>query len=199
VATIVFDRPRCLTNKVGFSLVHEKKRYSREHSFYTNVYSCMAECGHCGDFLIVDFGTRVGARAIVQSPATCHLNPEDYGYTMMRAYPESLTAKVPLYVPEPVSIYFSQAIRALKTESYDASGSMCRKTLDVSTQSLLKAIGQSAGTINARINKLYEGHLITAELQDWAHQIRIDGNAATHNEDPFSAEDAITLVGFVDL
>lgn len=36
-------------------------------------------------------------------------------------------------------------------------------------------------------------------MKDWAHQIRIDGNDAAHDEKPFAQEEAAQLLEFVRL
>ncbi len=48
---------------------------------------------------------------------------------------------------------------------------------------MLKAKGYTEGTLNMRINKAAEDHLITAEMARWAHQVRLDANEPRHADE----------------
>jgi hypothetical protein len=45
---------------------------------------------------------------------------------------------------------------------------------------MLKAMGLSNGSLNARINEAAATHLITAEMSAWAHEVRLDANDQRH-------------------
>jgi hypothetical protein len=42
-------------------------------------------------------------------------------------------------------------------------------------------------------------NLLTPDLKDWAHQVRLGGNDAAHDEDPYTQEEAEELLSFADL
>ena len=50
-----------------------------------------------------------------------------------------------------------------------------------------------------RIDALATKGVITQDLREWAHQIRLDGNDAVHDEDPFKKEEAEELLDFTEL
>ena len=52
--------------------------------------------------------------------------------------------------------------------------------------------------LNARIQQAAAQHGLTPDLADWANRIRLDGNAAVH-DDEFSKEDAESLHAFTEL
>jgi hypothetical protein len=76
---------------------------------------------------------------------------------------------------------------------------MSRKVLDVSTQKLLGEDAKKFSTIQKRIDELASRHALTPDLQEWAHVVRLEGNDASHDEDPYTQEEADELLSFVDL
>ena len=73
---------------------------------------------------------------------------------------------------------------------------MFRKALDTGLKSKFPEI---KGKLSARINKAAAQQKLTPELAEWAHQIRLDGNDAAHEEEPFEEEDAKKLCNFTRL
>ena len=80
--------------------------------------------------------------------------------------------------------------------AWDAAGSMFRKVLDTGLKSKFSS---HKGRLVDRIEKAAKQGELTPELAKWAHQIRIDGNDAAHEEKPFSEEDAKRLQTFTEL
>ena len=75
---------------------------------------------------------------------------------------------------------------------------MFRKALDVGLKVKFPDISRTLSLFQ-RIEKAEETGGLTPELAEWAHQIRLDGNDAAHEEEPFSKEDAENLHTFTDL
>ena len=48
---------------------------------------------------------------------------------------------------------------------------------------MLKHKGLTEGSLNSRIRLAAERHLITSEMADWAHEVRIDANDQRHADD----------------
>jgi hypothetical protein len=76
---------------------------------------------------------------------------------------------------------------------------MSRKVVDVSTQQLLGEDSKKYGTIKQRIDALADKNAITPDLKDWAHEIRLGGNDAAHDEDPYTEPEAVELLDFAGL
>ena len=55
------------------------------------------------------------------------------------------------------------------------------------------------GTLYQRIESAADQGGLTAELADWAHQIRLSGNDAVHGGEQFSREEAERLQAFTEL
>jgi len=52
-----------------------------------------------------------------------------------------------------------------------------------SVDAMLKEKGYSEGSLYTRINKAVEKHLITPEMAQWAHDIRLDANNQRHADE----------------
>jgi len=48
---------------------------------------------------------------------------------------------------------------------------------------MLKTKGLKDGSLHARIEKAAGDHLITAEMAQWAHDVRLDANEQRHSDD----------------
>jgi len=89
-----------------------------------------------------------------------------------------------------------QAVDCLQRKNFDASGMMFRKTLDIATKSLG---ANPSKKLKSRIDELKNNQKITFDMAEWAHQIRIDGNDAAHEDELFTQEAAEALKDFTEL
>ena len=72
----------------------------------------------------------------------------------------------------------------------------CRKVIDIATKNLhLK----DEDKLVRRISALRETGLITQEMADWAHIVRIDTNGAVHSDEEFSKEEVDQLLKFTEV
>jgi hypothetical protein len=87
-------------------------------------------------------------------------------------YPES--SKVDDTLPAKVKAYLQQAIDS----TFAPAGSLmlCASAVD----SMLKEKGYIDGSLYTRINKAATDHLITQDMADWAHHVRLDANDQRH-------------------
>lgn len=114
-------------------------------------------------------------------------------------YPKADRPRIPSHVPDDLGSFFFQAADNLKRRNWDASGAMSRKVVDVSSQQLLGKDTSKFRNIKERIDELANRSIITNDLKDWAHEIRLGGNEAAHDMRPFSETEAEELVDFSEL
>ena len=81
-------------------------------------------------------------------------------------------------------------------KNYDAAGSMFRKAFDTALKSKFPTV---KGRLVGSIRKLSDEHKLTPDFANWADRIRLGGNDAAHEEDPFSQEAAKELASFTEL
>lgn len=156
----------------------------------------MLVCSSCEGSLIALFEQNTNSG---HTPMHCGVDPRDMGWTLADTYPKPTPSRVPSHATDELKNYFAQASDAARRGSWDASGAMSRKVIDVSTKQLLGPDAKAHKTIQARIDALAEKNALTPELKDWAHQVRLGGNDAAHEEDPFTRPEAEELLDFVEL
>ena len=79
----------------------------------------------------------------------------------------------------------------------DASAVMSASAVDA----MLKAKGYEKGTIYERINEARDAHLLTADMAEWAHHVRLEANRPRHadSEDPhISPDEAKACLDFAE-
>ena len=173
------DCPHCGTRSVAFTIRGEVDL----GDYYWDTF---ATCGKCGRGIIATFEVLSG-----EPPTRAHLsNP--------RIVPQRPHAGAPSGTPTPVENYFTQARESLHDGRPDAAGLMYRKTLEAALKDKFPDLN-STDNLKARINAAKEQNGITPDMADWAHQIRLGGNDAAHEEEPFSREEADALDKFTEL
>ena len=174
------DCPYCGTKSVAFTISAEKKVGK------PSTWDTFAHCGYCERGIVATFRVFGGE----DYPPS-----ETYQRKLLDIAPEKRSSAAPKHTPENVARFFEQAMDNLP-KNWDAAGSMFRKALDTGLKSKFPEIN---GNLSARIKEAAEQKKLTPELAEWAHQIRLDGNEATHEEKPFEKEDAKKLSDFTHL
>lgn len=90
-------------------------------------------------------------------------------------FPESL--RVDDSIPSRAKDYLEQAIDS----KHAPAGSIMLSASSV--DSMLKDKGYKEGSLYARINKAIVDHLITKEMGEWAHEVRLDANDQRHADE----------------
>lgn len=128
--------------------------------------------------------TRCGGAVLAASESHDHWAKEIYPNTTV----------VDESIPEPARTYLNQAIGTL----HSPAGSVMLSATAV--DAMLKAKLYKEGSLYARINKAVEDHLITQEMAQWAHSVRLDANDQRHADEKVSlptTEDAQRSIDFV--
>ena len=137
------------------------------------------QCNRCHDCVLV----QVETDAKKQLPHT---------WTIDNIYPE--VSGVPSEFPERAKKYFEQALNSLVAP--DGCVMLCGSAVDA----MLKDKKLLDGSVYNRIDEAVKIGLLTAEMAEWAHAVRLGANRPRHadNEDPHvtpaEAENAIEYV-----
>lgn len=193
MASTIADCPHCGGEKIGFSHVGEYRIVGAQGTQFLAFF----RCNKCQGGLIIKYLQQINHG--YQSPSACPADPADLGFVVKDVYPTKLLTKVPSHTPDPLGRFFQQASDGYRRGDNDASGAMSRKVVDVSTQKLLGDEAKNYGNIRGRIDALAAKGALTNDLKDWAHEVRLGGNEAAHDEDPYSKEEAEELLDFVEL
>jgi hypothetical protein len=111
-------------------------------------------------------------------------------------WPSNIADEIPADVPDAIASLYRQALLCHRQGAWDAAGMTLRKTLEVSTKTLDTNLASK--TLAARIEALYDSQKLTADIKDWAHEIRLDGNAAVHESESFDAAQVEGLKQFTE-
>ena len=97
-------------------------------------------------------------------------------------------------LPERAKEYLEQAINSINAP---AGAVMLAAS---SVDAMLRAKGLSEGSLYSRIKKAASDHLITEEMAEWAHDVRLDANDQRHADDSAdlpTPDDAKRVIDFV--
>ena len=172
------DCPHCGTLSVAFSQKATIQSGPGGHRI-TDVF---AQCGYCAR----------GLMAMVPRAVT---DPRDLYRPGVDFAPSLPNTDAPASTPENVARYFKQGMENMPRNP-DAAGTMFRKTLETALKARFPEFG---GTLIQRIQKAADDGALTRDMAEWAHHIRRLGNAAVHEDEPFSEDDARDLRSFTDL
>ena len=176
--------PYCGTKSVAFTILHEARYPLHLRNEFR--WDTFATCGYCRRGVVATFDTKGN-----KPPKECPPG----SLILLNTAPEPPNTGAPTHTPGNVALFFEQAMDNLP-KNWDAAGSMFRKALDTGLKSKFPEI---TGKMSARINEAAAQQKLTPELAEWAHQIRLDGNDAAHEEEPFEEEDAKKLCDFTRL
>lgn len=183
------DCPHCGTCKVAFNVSFEFQVTHSQSEKYV-----LGTCNACREGVIFHLRLQQqSAQAILKDLIG---DQHALKIEIARQWPEAIATSIPADVPESVVRYFKQAADSMRARNYDAAGVMFRKALEVATRE--KASKASSKSLISRIDALATAGLITADMKGWAHQIRLGGNDAAHDDDPFDQVDAERLFKFTE-
>ncbi len=116
-----------------------------------------------------------------------------YGYRqeIKQMFPNAIS--LDSSIPYRAKAYLEQAIESL----HAPAGSIMLSASSV--DAMLKEKGYKGGSLYSRINKAVEDHLITKEMADWAHAVRLDANDQRHADESIdlpTEKDAQIIIDF---
>lgn len=173
MAVLVHTCPHCSAESASFNLVSELT-----HPRDSRVSQAWFTCPSCT--------LTITALVYKPGPAPLSLYTEDIkrisSMTIRKIYPGSSPAKAPEHVSERVGDLYLEAVDSLKRQKWTSAASMFRKTLEIALKDVDPTI--DAWKLEKRIDKLAELGKITSAIQEWAHELRLDGNEALHGDTP---------------
>ena len=187
--------PFCLKeNVVGTvtNLYFTNKESSNHHNKV--LFHAFGHCNHClmgmvGNGLILN--TDYAQRGIKQY----HGDIAKYGHINGSPFewlPKPPEIDIPANLPKNVEDKFLQAERlSNQIDMRDPAGNTYRATLERSILHIDASL--TGGNLYSKIEKLAKNGQITEDLKDFAHQIRVLGNDATHNDDDITQEELNNL------
>lgn len=115
-------------------------------------------------------------------------------------YPHPLPGPVDSRITEAIRRDYKEAKECLSISAFRAAAIMARRAI----QSICLDKGATPGDkLQQQIDWLFDQRIITKELQDWAHEVRLVGNDAAHPSKPsedvaVSEQDAEEILELLD-
>ena len=180
------DCPHCGIRGVAFKIVFD----NQASKVSDRLWNSLAICGRCSQGILASFDAPPGA-----SPMGLLNAGRGYELRETTISPTAPSTEAPDRTPERAANYYRQGMENLPN-NFDAAGSMFRSALEAGLREKFPDI---EGTLFERIERAAGQGGLTADLAEWAHQIRLDGNDAVHGGEQFSKEDAECLHTFTEL
>jgi hypothetical protein len=121
--------------------------------------------------------------------------PTSNTMTFLGSYPAVREPAAPDHVDDSIGKIFVQAEDARIRGQYHTAGMGLRKTLDIA----LKRFDPSLkGDLHSRINSLADKHTLTPAMREWAHQVRLLGNEAAHDDEEPTKVDIEAMSAFTE-
>jgi Domain of unknown function (DUF4145) len=212
MAELNLDCPWCRTKNCAFTSEgsYLAETVQRQHPrFGAGRYQqwfALLRCRRCGHGVLARL--EVSDRNAGDDPHQLAGDPIATGSWYLRDWfpSQPISDPCPDHAPEAVAQFFNEARDSLDAERWNAAGAMYRKAIDVATKDLVRKHWPQNETekgikedLIVRIERLHARGRLTDALRDWAHQVRIGGKDAAHDEDPFTSGEAETLHQFTRL
>ena len=184
-------------NCVRCGVKHVQHQVRGESRFSEYGWELLARCSACGKSSVYELDNHNSTP------------PSQYGDVNLDSFPggvllpesvriATVAIEVSPHVPERIAGLFREANECRQMTWYEAAGAMYRKTIDVATKHLYShderlAEREPANALRSRIKALGELKILEADIVELADVAALDGNDATHDVDPYTADEAEAL------
>lgn len=175
MSVLVMQCPHCGAENMTF---HVMKAVGHLRPGSTSV---MALCASCDDPVIAKLITHLPG---LRGDEFVNYHGNLLGTSDIRSldiWPEPSVPKVPSGTPDKVARSFVEAATSRKAKLWNAACGTYRRCMELALKQFAPDV--EAWKLEKRIDKLAAEHRITPAIQEWAHELRLDGNEALHGEE----------------
>lgn len=202
MATLVHDCPHCRASLMSFVIFGAHSwPVGQIHSISSPQVNVVGECQKCRRPITAVLKWRASIDGTTWAQNCQKLTKDAFSvpggmWNLVEAWPQPLPAEAPEYLPAPVAKAFMQGETNLALDGHEEpAATMFRRSLDLA---LKVQFPELKGTLDKKISKLAETHVIPQSLADWAHEVRGIGNDGAHDLEGCTIEDAQAARDFVD-
>ena len=189
---LVSTCPHCKSRRMSFSFQGES--YMQEEYFGT--WNTFWTCSYC-DAAIIAILEPSSETANTHSPSQLG-NTLTKHFAIMEVHPKTSTATLD-HVPNSILDTYIEANSCLDHQGWTSAGIMFRKVLEMTTVELGPKDNKfRSKPLYHRIEELAATNLLPDSMRELAHEIRLGGNVAAHEEE-YSKEEAEELREFSEL
>lgn len=165
--------------KIGFTVLAAKL-----HSNYRG--SVFASCNGCAQVIAASFNTgSMISRGSEIMESTGDLI-SSRGFRNWQIWPKAEAISAPEGVPEKVARNYVEADKARRMQLWNPACATYRRCMELALKAFAPDV--EAWKLEKRIDKLAKENRITPALQEWAHELRLDGNEALHGDEDATKE-----------
>lgn len=124
--------------------------------------------------------------------------PGHANFSLIDYFPQIKSFAAPEKTPERSAKFFVESKDNLQRGNYETSVMLCRKVIDIATREILGEESKKE-QLSQRISMLHAKGLITEQMKNWAHIVRIDSNGAVHSDEEFTKDEAEEILGFTEV
>ncbi len=192
MATLIMHCPHCPHCPARHSTftIRAEVAHSQQSSHFIN----LATCGNCGDGILVH--SKTYGTGIKPSGLAGNLLNNKF-IAVLRIDPRRSNSAAPEGVPSSAAQAFEEGCESWTDGRYSSAVAMFRRSLEIALKQFSPDV--DAWKLEKRIDKLAGLHLITQDMKDWAHEIRLVGNEALHEEEVPTKEEAEDLMLFNEM
>lgn len=202
--TLKANCPNCRTVDQAFSYQHFYLHTANWGGLVRE--TLLFSCNGCSFPLTVVIW-RIGNHGSTISDKSIQIHPDynDKAWAVIDIFPGPyMVGSAPEHTPENIASFFNQGCGALERGYWDIAGMGYGKALDTATKRLIRLKeGDDSSALKYKLQKridwLHEKGCLTDQLKDWAHIVRIERNDASHEEEPFTKEEAEQLHQFTEV
>ena len=183
---------------MAFDIVGSNQWSTELSPHRARIWNAFCMCRKCQEGVIVKLAIDSSHST---DPSQAAGDPRDGNFLELSVHPTLHPTDAPTHVPKHIAREFEEAIDNLQRKNWTSAGMMFRRVLQRATSSLApKGTDFRNMRLVARIDALEEKRSITPAMKAWAHNIRVEGNDATHEEDEeFSEQRARGMKDFTEL
>ncbi|MFV8979827.1 DUF4145 domain-containing protein [Serratia fonticola] len=188
--------PHCLKENAVIAGFSEHKRSNLP--IYDVAFFCRS-CEQAGIAVVVSNSTYGPYQRSRQSNEINVVVPDGTdAFTVLSIFPKPESHVAPEKTPSKAAQSFIEAKDNIQRGRYETAVMLCRKVMDIATRNLLGDESKNE-TLVKRISVLHGKGVITDQMKDWAHIVRIDSNGAVHSDEEFTQEEAEEMIGFTEV
>jgi hypothetical protein len=186
--TLVADCPRCLTKRVGFSLVGNQPVPKMNY-----VWEIVGVCGQCD--LQTIFRLVPGSTNRTPPHPLSDANSLSY-YVVAFTVPTYPEAAIPAHLPDDIADAMLEAHESISASALRGAAMLYRAAMEAA---LRDQFPSETGMLNARIRKAAESGHYPQAMVDWLDQVRVFANEVAHELPKVTREDVEAAKEFATL
>ncbi|MDR6453925.1 DUF4145 domain-containing protein [Variovorax paradoxus] len=177
--SLVLDCPHCAAQQVAFTL---RSEYAMPDLPRERVVT--ASCNSCHLPVVVRMHNR--SSQVWNAGDTQGNLMKHASLVVLTQWPKADVLEAPADVPEKIARTYVEAAEARRRRSWNAACGMYRRAMELALKAFAPEV--EAWKLEKRIDKLANEHRITRDIQQWAHELRLDGNEALHGDEDATEE-----------